>query len=236
MDERSRREAQMRRFEEAVAAEAKHAPRTPGERLAAQERILVAFRGFARLALGFDEGNRDVLLERGLPEIGTLFAQTAHRLDPRVSGSDIFQAMRNVRTMNCLQLMLGHAIELTPAVFAYSMLYPYTDNYLDDPTLTTNEKSAFNERSGRRLAGEDVLPLNDRERAIFKLVGMIEGQFDRVRYPGLFPSLHAIHRAQCRSVRLLRRDASPYEVDVLDISFEKGGPRSWLTAIWFPGP
>ena len=39
----------------------------------------------------------------------------------------------------------------------------------------------------------------------------------------MFESLLAIHRAQEKSLRLLRGRASPYEVDVLGISFEKGG-------------
>ena len=54
-------------------------------------------------------------------------------------------------------------------------------------------------------------------------MGIIGGQYERSRYPRVFESLLAIHRAQSRSVRLLHRQASPYEVDVLGISLEKGG-------------
>jgi hypothetical protein len=222
-EEQEAREAHLKRFQSAVIAEAKHAPRTQSERQATQEHILSAFRAFARVALGFDEGHMDVLLERGLPQVGTQFAQTARRFDPTIPGRDIFQAMRNVWTMNCLQLMLGMPIQLTPAAFAYSMLYPYTDNYLDDPSIPEQAKKAFNERFGRRLQGERVSPVDAQEQIIYKLVGMIEDQFERSRYPQVFQSLYAIHFAQCKSVDLLRRNASPYEVDVLGISFEKGG-------------
>jgi len=52
---------------------------------------------------------------------------------------------------------------------------------------------------------------------------MIEDHFDRARYPQVFDSLLAIHRAQCRSLDLLQGAVSPYEVDVLGISVEKGG-------------
>jgi hypothetical protein len=103
------------------------------------------------------------------------------------------------------------------------MLYPYSDNYLDDPTISPEAKAAFNERLARRLAGESVAPGNARERIVHDLVGMIERQFDRTRHPQVFESLLAIHRAQGKSVRLLRRQASPYEIDVLGISLEKGG-------------
>jgi hypothetical protein len=222
-EEQSAREAQLKRFQATVTAEAKHAPRTAPERQATQERILAAFRAIARVALGFGEGHMDALLERGLPQVGTQFAQTARRFDPTIPGSDIFQAMRNVWTMNCLQLLLGLPIQLTPAIFAYSMLYPYTDNYLDDPAVSEGAKQAFNERFGRRLAGEDVAPADAQEEIIYKLVGMIEDQFERSRFPQIFESLLAIHRAQIKSVYLLRRNASPYEVDVLGIGLEKGG-------------
>ena len=148
--ERSDREAQLVRFQDAVSSEGRRVPRTRSERQAAQERILSAFRAFARIALGFGDSHMDVLLERGLPQVGTQFAQTARRFDTSIAGSDIFQAMRNVWTMNCVQLLLGLPIRLTPAVFAYSMLYPYTDNYLDDPTVSEETKQTFNERFGRK--------------------------------------------------------------------------------------
>jgi hypothetical protein len=222
-DEQLAREAQLLRFQQTVSAEAQHAPRTVAERQATQDRLLSAFRIFARVSLGFEGGNMDTLLERGLPQMGTLFAQTAKRFDPAISGQDIFQAMRNVWTMNCLQLMLGLPIRLTPSIFAYSMLYPYTDNYLDDPAISEVEKIGFNERFGRRLMGEDVAPASPHEEKIDKLVRMIEGQFPRSGYPQVFQSLLAIHRAQIKSVYLMRRGVSPYEVDVLGISLEKGG-------------
>ena len=222
-DEQVAGEGQLKRFQDMVAVEAKRAPRTRAQRQATQERILAAFRAFARVSLGFGETHMDALLDQGLPQVGTQFAQTARCFDPTIRGSDIFQAMRNVWTMNCLQMLLGQRIELTPAVFAYSMLYPYTDNYLDDPAISVESKRAFNERFGRRLQGEDVAPANTQERTIYKLVGMIESQFPRRDYTQVFESLYAIHRAQCKSVDLLRRQASPYEVDVLGISLEKGG-------------
>ena len=149
--DQANREAQLDRFQESVASEAARVPRTRAERQAVQERVLASFRAFARVALGFGEGHMDALLERGLPQIGSQFAQAARRFDSKISGPEIFQALRNVWTMNCLQLLLGVPIQLTRAVFAYSMLYPYTDNYLDDPEVAEATKVAFNDRFAARL-------------------------------------------------------------------------------------
>lgn len=216
-------EAHLDRFLDSLSSELKHPPQTPIERGATQERILAAFDRFARSGLGWQERHLEMLLSRGLTEATAQFTQMARRFDPTVSGADIFQANRNAWTAHGLQLLLGMPVQLTPAIFAYSMLYPYSDNYLDDPAIPIATKVAFNQRFSQRLAGEDVAPSNAHERNIWRLVGMIEGQFERAGYPQVFESLSAIHRAQVKSVGLLRQDAAPYEVDVLGISFEKGG-------------
>ena len=221
--EQRERETQLERFQGVVTAEAKSLPRTAAERQATKERILSAFRAFAQSSLGFAESQMNALLDRGFPEVGTEFVPAARRFDPAIGGVDIFQALRNVWTMNGMQALLGLPVCLTPAIFAYSMLYPYTDNYLDDPAIPARTKREFNERFALRLAGEDVAAANAHERAIYDLVGMIEGQYERSRYPQVLGSLMAIHHAQCKSIELLRRNASPYEVDVLGISLEKGG-------------
>jgi len=216
-------EGHLERFVAAFGSELRHVPRTQSERDSTEERILKAFALLARGALGFEDRHLDLLLTRGFTRAAVQFTQMARCFDSTVNGGDIFQASRNVWTMNGLQVLLGLPVQLTPAMFAYSMLYPYTDNYLDDPTIPAESKVAFNRRFALRLAGEDVEPTNAHERRICDLVALIERQFDRQQQPQVFESLLAIHHAQAKSLGLLRRGASPYEVDVLGISLEKGG-------------
>lgn len=221
--EQREREAHLRRFMDMAGAEIEQPPYTMAERASAEKRGISAFRDFASTALDFEEQHLDALLHGGFPEAGVKFVQAARRFDPALSGMDIFQASRNAWTMNGLQRLLGVPLQVTPAVLAYSLLYPYSDNYLDDPALSAETKAAFNTRFARRLRGECVTPINDRERAICELIGMIEQQYDRAAYPRVYASMLAIHRAQVKSLRQLRHAASPYEMDVLGISFEKGG-------------
>jgi hypothetical protein len=164
-----------------------------------------------------------VIKEHSLLQAALAFARQARRFDPAVRGEDIFQASRNAWTMFGLQLLMGLPVRLTPSIFAYSMLYPYSDNYLDDPTVPEGTKLAFNERFRRRLGGDHIAPANGHEQTIFALVEMIESEYRRDLFPQVFDSLLAIHQAQDKSIRLLRRNVSPYEVDVLGISLEKGG-------------
>jgi hypothetical protein len=69
--------------------------------------------------------------------------------------------------------MLGQKMGLTPAIFTYSMLYPYTDNYLDNPATSRERKLGFSARFGQRLAGEAVAPVNDHESGISAKLGVM---------------------------------------------------------------
>jgi hypothetical protein len=210
-------------FLAAVSVELTCAPQAEPEQQTMWARIGLAFRDLARLALAADERALDTLLGSGFLEATTAFAQMARRFDPAITNDAIYQAARNVWTANFLQLLLGMPVHVTPAIFAYSMLYPYSDNYLDDPTISNATKLDFNERFRRRLAGAPIAPRDRREQIISDLVRLIEGQFDRAHYPQVFESLLAIHRGQSKSLQQLRRNPAPQQIDVLGISFEKGG-------------
>jgi hypothetical protein len=199
------------------------ASQTEPEQQAMCARIRLAFRNVARLALGADEHALDTLLGNGFLEATAAFARMARRFDPAITSDAIYQAARNVWTANFLQLLLGMSVHVTPAIFAYSMLYPYSDNYLDDPAISNATKLDFNERFRRRLAGAPIARRDRREQIIFDLVGMIECEFDRAHYPQVFASLLAIHRAQSKSLQQLCGNQAPHHIDVMAISFEKGG-------------
>jgi hypothetical protein len=221
--QQSTHETHLRQFVDTLTSTPKRPLRTPSERQAVQEHLLAASKRFVRAALGLEERHLDVILSPDFTHLATAFARTARRFDPAIRDTDVFQASRNAWVMAGLQMLFGQPVRLTPSVFAYSMLYPYSDNYLDDPAIPMGTKAVFQEQFARRLAGENVVPANAHERAIYALVGMIEGQYERSRYPQVYESLLGIHHAQGRSLSLLCPGASPYEVDVLGISIEKGG-------------
>ncbi len=198
-------------------------PSDPDASLAWQGRLLGTVESVLRDALGFGSESLDIVMRGGLTEVGLQFGRAARRFDPAMNGDGIFQAGRNAWVMNSVQMALGLPVSLTPAMFGYSMLYPYTDNLLDDPRVPTGDKVAFNERFARRLAGQGGMGSDRVESAVDALVGMVEWQYPRERYPQVYGALLAIHRAQCHSLALHREGLSPYQVDVLGISCEKGG-------------
>jgi hypothetical protein len=220
--EQAVREAQLDAFLESIERELRSLPRTRPERQAARERITRAFAGFARAGLDLEDRHIELLLGGGFSALGTELARRARRFNPGAGTADILQASRNAWTACALQVLLGGTMQLTASIFAYSMLYPYTDNYLDSPSVPREAKMGFSARFGRRLAGEAVAPENHHEEMIWRLVELIEGQYDRAGWPRVFESLRAIHQAQQNSIALLRRGGAQ-GIDVVRLSFDKGG-------------
>ena len=221
--EQRENERKLARIVDQALAEIKHPPTDPEARKTSEQRLALSGREFIKATLGLEDTHLDVLQHGGFIECGREFARLVNEFDATVSREDTFQASRNVWTMNGVQRMLGLPVRMTPSVFAYSLLYPYTDNALDRPAVSEEEKLRANDRFGRRLAGEKLLPEAADEVKLFRLLEKIEAEYSRATAPQVYESLYAIHEAQARSVRLMRRDELPYGVDVLGIAIEKGG-------------
>ncbi len=161
-------------------------------------------------------------MEERFGDVTDEFVRAAYDFDPSIDEESVYQASRNVLIMNSFQMHFGRQIALTPSVLAYSLLYPYTDNYIDDAGVDSSRKTAANNWLELRLAGKPVRILSEHEETIDRLVRMIEGEFDRRVHPDVYESLLAIHAAQVRSLRQSgQQRLSPAEL--LNISIAKGG-------------
>ncbi len=187
-----------------------------------QQRVTASFARFAATALDLPHPAIELITEQFLP-VGTQLARWARRFDPNLSTPDIVQACRNAWTACGLQPLLGAPLGLTPGILGYSLLYPYSDNLLDQRRIERDEKLRFSERFRSRLRGEPLPPDGDHEVSIWELVSLIEGQFPRPRFPGVYESLLAIHNAQEESLAQLHAGDRCDEREILRISCFKGG-------------
>ncbi len=187
-----------------------------------QERLISTFARFAAHALDLD-GAAIALLTDGFLPVGARFARCARRFDASLPTADTIQACRNAWTACGLQPLLGAPMGLTSSILGYSLLYPYTDNYLDQRLVSREEKICFGERFAARLAGEVICPVDAREQSIWELVRMIEEEYPRQRFPLVFASLLAIHRAQQESISQLDSRECLDDSEILRISCAKGG-------------
>ena len=206
----------------AVERQARKISQFPAERIGVQCRIIELFAQFSAVALDLSP-EAVKLLENDFLPIGVSLAQWAKRFDSSLTRADILQACRNAWTACGLQPLLGERPGLTPAILAYSLLYPYSDNYLDCTDISNAAKSRFNERFRERLLGEEYAARDQRERAIWALVELIEGQYPRISNPQIFDCLLAIHRAQDESVSQQRNFSRHDQVSLLQMSCAKGG-------------
>jgi len=188
-----------------------------------EHRFFSYIKTFLEEGLDYSPEQLDIILSDEMIDTTLHFIRKARQFDQELGLEEIFQACRNVWIMNGLQYLFGQKIRLTPSVFAYSMLYPYTDNFIDDSTVSELEKLAFAERFYKRLDNQCVEPANPIEVKIFELVGMIEKEWPRVSYPKVYDSLLAIHAAQTESAALLSQKKLLTNSEVFDICVNKGG-------------
>jgi hypothetical protein len=207
----------------AVEWEARRAAWKAEERPASQDRIIASFARFAVNALDLESETVALLTGDFLPA-GIDFARRARQFDASLSQSDTIQACRNAWTACGLQPLLEVSSGITPSILAYSLLYPYTDNYLDSTDVGIAAKLRFSRRFRMRLQGSDRPASNQHEAALWALVALIEAQYPRVQFPQVYDSLLAIHQAQEESVAQMRACGAPMsDTELLQLSFAKGG-------------
>jgi hypothetical protein len=236
LEEQQKREKASDQALRAVERQAKRTPRTRSERFATQNRITASFARFSAVALDLEDEAIALLTNDFLP-VGTRLARWARQFDANLSMADIIQACRNAWTACGLQPLLGEHVGITRSILGYSLLYPYSDNYLDRADISADAKLRFSKRFRDRLRGDKLLVQDDREVAIGALVSLIEDQYPRERYPQVFHCLLAIHRAQEESIGQISRCDSFDGDTVLRMSCAKGGSsvladaclsRGWL--------
>jgi hypothetical protein len=216
------REKHMNKFLSELFSHLKECPKDETHRGAWKNTLWSMIKNFGH-SCGFTEDEINGDFSKSLPIITHKFICNVKEFDNTISLDKMVQALRNVWIMNIIQVLFNVKVEYTPSVFAYSMLYPYTDNYLDSTEISLQDKKSINERFKLKLEGEEIKPINSYEEALFKLVSIIEGQYARACYGEIYESLLCIHAAQCNSLTQQKGMTSPYEKDILGISTEKGG-------------
>jgi hypothetical protein len=195
----------------------------PDEWMARLQRMKSTVRNLVTLSIvPEDRGETEAMLEE-FSDAGDEFVRQARAFDPELGFDDIYQALRNLWIINSMQVGFGLPVKVTPSALAYSLLYPYSDNYLDDPSITTSEKQEFNRRFRRRLSGFESPRPTGLESRIFDLVEMIESEFPRAAYPEVYESLLAIQRGQEKSLSQHAQSGYRNQSSLLEVSVEKGG-------------
>lgn len=190
--------------------------------LEAKEILLKFMQEIDDQKLIFDQPFLSFFVDQGYMDVAEAFLLKAKEDDDQLTNPEIFQAMRNIWIMNSLQLYWGVPLKMTTPMYAYSMLYPYTDNLLDDPDILPDVKTDFNNKLSKALTGKTVVSNSPTETRVFELVDQILNAFPVSTHPGVTESIQLIHEAQIESLK--QTDDIPLtEEELLKISLFKGG-------------
>jgi len=170
--------------------------------------------------------SREVLSNKYFEEsewVTRQFMKEAREFDPSLSENDIHQALRNLWVFNSIQMFLERAIMLTPSSFAYSLLYPYSDNGLDSGGRTRDEKNRLVCWLSKWFETNGCQAIDDLTEKIAGLLNMIGEEYPREAFPEVHRSLFAIHRSQQKSLLLHGSCPAADDAGILSITVEKGG-------------
>jgi hypothetical protein len=198
-------------------------PRSRKKRESWRHSLLIAMREMAANSLGLPGAGLELFFTRSTLEATRRFVVEAKAFDASRNDENLLQALRNLWVIHGIQSLLGKEMALCPATFAYSMLYPWTDNYLDDPQVPIGRKIGFGNWLEERLCGRHPAPRDGPAAQVGRLVAKIETHFPRAEFEEVYLSLRAIHRAQMTSLEQHEAGGSLEERDLLQITMRKGG-------------
>ena len=219
-EEREVREQEIERSTSAVSALYERRTRlSEAERAEFRDRMRGALLG--SLLRSIDAGTE--LFMKECERTAHEFSEAAEAFDSSLPMEEVHQALRNQWVFNSIQQLLRLPVTMTPSSFAYSMLYPFTDNMIDGADQRKEKLEAFMSWLSDRLAGNSARNSHRDFSPVDRLIAMIEKEFPRAAYPMVHQSLRAIHRAQQRGLLLRGGRITGTEEELLAITFTKGG-------------
>jgi len=142
---------------------------------------------------------------------------------PELPLESIGQAIRNYIVYSMLCELYGIESAFHPAIFGYSMLYPFTDNYIDSTSVSVLEKAEYNQIIRDKIAGRTVQPHTPHQIKTCELLSMIESKYPREADSTVYLLLELMLDAQQGSMRQQNENTLLTNEERLDISLYKGG-------------
>lgn len=148
------------------------------------------------------------------------FVDRVKSFDETLSGAQIWQALRNYFIYAMIVDMQGEVQNAGNPILAYSLLYPYTDNYIDDAWITKQEKERYNRMIASKLKEESAAPQNPLEEKTCRLLDMVLQDYKGAERKKVAWTLLQLLEAQQCSIG--QQKAVLPEEDILEISIRKG--------------
>ena len=148
------------------------------------------------------------------------FVNRVREFDETLTPAQIWQTLRNYFIYAMIVDMQGKEQNAGNPILAYSLLYPYTDNYIDDEHILVQDKERYNQMIAMKLKGESVAPGNSLEEKTCRLLDMILKSYEGPAKKKVAGTLLQLLEAQNNSIRQQKKDIT--EEQILEISMWKG--------------
>ena len=163
------------------------------------------------------------------------FVDRVRAFDGNLGPVQIWQALRNYFIYAMIVNMQGEEQNARNPILAYSLLYPYTDNYIDDKQIPKQEKEQYNRMIALKLKGEAAVPQNPLEEKTCRLLDMILDTYEGIKRTTVAETLLQLLEAQNCSIGQQKADIT--EEQILDISIRKGSTSVladylFATTVW----
>lgn len=151
------------------------------------------------------------------------FLRQVRKFSPELSFEDMGQALRNYIVYAMFKRIHMDPSGFNRAGFGYSMLYPFTDNFIDNIATTAEEKKEFNQIIRTKLKGNAALSRTTHQKRTCELLEEIESVYPRASYP-MMPQL-LLMMLDAQELSLVQQDntTSLSLDDRMNISIYKGG-------------
>lgn len=149
------------------------------------------------------------------------FVRRARRFDSTLTVEALGQALRNYIVYAIFCEINGQPQTCASDIFGYSMLYPYTDNYIDAPCRSREELLHYTKLVRDKIMGKSCNPVTEHDKKTVELLSLLEKSHSRSDdlYKGLLLLLEAQRDSQKQSDR-----EQPLTADgVLTVTLLKGG-------------
>lgn len=127
------------------------------------------------------------------------FVTECRAFDETLQIEDIWQALRNYFIYAMIMDFQGKEQECKTSALAYSLLYPYTDNFIDCKEYTSSEKTEFNNMIKTVLEGYFYQPKNRMEEKTCSLLLMIRDYYGTEKWQQIADGLLLMLGAQEQS-------------------------------------
>jgi len=151
------------------------------------------------------------------------FLTTVRHFSPELCFDEIGQAIRNYIVYAMFKVIHQVDTGFSKAGFGYSMLYPFTDNYIDSQNPSPTEKKKYNQLIRDKILGHEVHPDSWHDRKTCDLLQAIASDYPRTEDDRIYTLLLMMLEAQEESLNQQNTDIIISEEERLDISLFKGG-------------